>query len=585
MSIFAKYAKLANAKVERTPLEVTSQVDPLTPLSEEEDASQVTATESITEETAVESVKVDVFAEARERLNQTHHNLIRGRSQIVEVEQVAEQAVEQEDTSEVTQEADPEIVQEETSEVVQETEITQEEATEVTQEADAAVDAVSEDLVAEADPMETPVDAVPEDEELPEEPALDVTAEEEVVVEEPVADDAPAVVEEPVVVGDEVAPADVVEEVEEPIDHDIDDNDAEVKIEMSEEQQIDLEQQELESLEMEMNLLAQSMFAVETYGINPTAVHIMQVTGLLDGTAIQTLGLEAFGYEAPDHPESQMALEALSGKIKEKAAQWSAKVISMASSFSSKTMGVLNPLWDKITSSVSKLSSASWDKAKEAGKVVRAHPYKTIIVVILAIAAVAGVVLFGGQALPAIGAKQAQVTKFVTDMASKINKIKWPFGDIKAVVAEGGAKFAVTVKDTGSAAKAIALDKLDWTATMVKSAGGQLGRAWTVTKQGVGEFGDRAGKIGKTIAKSGFDVTKTTVDASTTAGVRVGRAVAGNNLVGNVGGMVIGSVIFSTIISTVVGLTKLVYRIIAGGLRIIAATFNALIGGTTVATA
>lgn len=528
MSIFSQYVKQAKTSAVRTPLVET------------EDAAleSVTAVE-VPEEDVPEdapapgdAVVVDQFAQAREKLNQTHHSLIRGRSQIAA-----------EDTPEVTEEPE-----------------------------------VSDEVV------EAPVEDVPENGDLPEEPALDVTAEDEPVIEdEPIVTDEP-VVEEPIVTDEPVVDEPVVDgEGEAPVeDVVIDEDDAEVEV--SPESEVMMDEQELDSLEAEMNTLAQSMFAVETYGINPTAVHIMRTTGLLEGTSIASLGLEAFGYEAPDHPDSQMALEALGEKMKEKAAQWSAKIVSMASSFGTKVMGVLNPIWEKITASVTTLSSAAWDKAKAAGKVVKAHPYKTIIGVILAVAAAAGVVLYGAQAMPAITAKQAQVTKYVTDMVSSINKIKNPFGSVSAKVAEGGAKFVVTIKNGASVAKGVAMDKLDWTASMVKSCGTQLGRAWSITKKGVTDFGTRAQKVGQSV-KSGAKFASDAAGASSLiVSAKVAKA-SGSVKAGVAAGALWGTAVVQGIISTVVGLAKLAYGVIVAGLRTIQATFNALISGTAAAAA
>jgi hypothetical protein len=262
-------------------------------------------------------------------------------------------------------------------------------------------------------------------------------------------------------------------------------------------------------------------------------------------------------------------------------------------------MGVLNPLWDKITTSVTKLSAAAWDKAKVAGKIVKAHPYKTIIGVILAIAAAAGVVMFGAKYLPAITAKQPQVAKFVTDITAKINNIKWPFGDIKATVAEGGAKFAVNIKSAGGVAKGVAMDSLDWTSTMVRSAGSQLGRAWSVTKQGVSAFGVRAAKIGHSVVTDAKYLGKDAVsgvkkgakvygEASDFIGKPVGDLLykaGANKFVSDIGAGAFGGWVIGSVITAIIGLTKVVYQIIAGGLRIVAATLNALIGGTKTAAA
>lgn len=620
-SIFAQYAKKAKAAAAAEPLIVSNAVEQQVVQAEEVQpevalesaAPEVTVEAVVTEEVAVETLAADPFVAARERLNQTHHNLIRGRSQIVtgSAEPVVlfdEAAPTQEDDVVVeTPEVSDEVV-EAPVDVVPEGDVVEEPALTVTAEAVEQAEPVEQ--VEQAEQVEAPVtqeeatpvavvaEAAPEQvvdqvtEQVAEpveqtaEQTVDVTVDQVEQVEEaaPTQEDItvdaePEVEAEPTIDDITADPADITSEVEDTRDHDIDDNDAEVTFDA--EAEVIQEEQALERLEAELEMLGQSVFAVETYGINPTAVHIMRTTGLLEGTSIASLGLEAFGFEAPDHPDSLMALEALGEKIKEKAAQWSAKIVSLASSFGTKVMGVLEPIWDKITGSIKTLSGAAWDKAKATGKVVKAHPYKTLIGVILAVAATAGVVLWAGGSLPALTAKGPQVTKFVNDLAGKINKIKWPFGNVSATVAEGGAKLKTVVTTNGAAAKGVALNALDWTGSMVTSAGSQLGRAWTVTKQGVGAFGERALKVGQAVGKF-------YVDTSVEAGLGVKSFVEKKTGLGPVGVVAGGLTTYAVgqfLVNIAIGLTKLVYQIIAGGLRIIAATLNALVGGTRTAAA
>ena len=550
MTMFGQYVKTAKSAV-RTPVQMTSEDDVLAPVPVADDV--VVPEEPVVaapEAPAVEEPVVDQFAQARARLNQSHHALIRGRSQVAMEDALGEEPVVEEPVADVVAPAAEEPV------------------------------------------VDAPVDVVPEGEPAPEEPALDVTAEADPVVDvtepAPEAPEAP-VVEEPVVIEEVPAVEVPVEPVaEEPVvvdDEGDDDLDEDEEVaEVSPEDEVAADEADIENLEAELNLIAQSAFAIESYGVNPTAIHIMRSYGLLEGTSISSLGLEAFGYEAPDHPESQMALEALGEKMKEKAAQWSAKIVSASKNIGEKAMGVLTGLWDKITASSTKLASAAWDKAKEAGKVVKAHPYKTILAVILAIGAAAAAVVFGAQYLPALSSKQAAVTKFTSDMVAKINGINWPFGSIKASVAEGGAKFAVQIKNAGSTAKAVALNKLDWTATMVKSAQGQIGRAWTTTKQGVSAFGAKAAKFGESI-KDGAQFAKDAVGASSLVVSAKAAKVTGSVKAGVAAGGLWGMAVVNGIISTVVSMAKLVYGVIANGLRIISSTFSALVSGTAAAAA
>lgn len=602
MSMFAQYARKAK-EAARAPLAMTSEADPLAnlPVDVADESTKPVEGEDA-------PVIVDQFAQARQNLNLTHHNLIRARSEVAQVDEVVEEPVlDVEDAPEVP-EVTEEVVDAPVDVVPEGEEIPEEPALEVTADeadvADATVDVDVDAPVVEGEEIEPAVviaDEVVEDAPAAEEVVPETIDEAAAVVEDvPVeapADVVPEVVEEPVVepVADDVAevedapevPAEDLPATEEPAvdvvevedEEVIEDEDAPAEEEVIDE--VGADAAEIEDLETEMQMLTQSMIAIETYGVNPTAISILKTTGLLNGTAIESLGLEAFGYEAGNHPESQMALEALGEKVKEKAAQWSAKILAVATTVGTKVMSALEAIWDKTKSATARITSAAWDKAKAAGKVVKAHPYKTIIGVISAIAAVAGVCVFGGQYLPALSAPGQAVTKFTTAMVAKINAIKWPFGSITAKVAEGGAKFVTTVETGATAAKGVAIESLDWTASMVKAAGGQIGRAWNATKTGVTAFGTRATKVGNSVKTTMASAAKFTEDAvgSTTLLVRAKSAKAmGSAKAGAAVAGVYGMVAVNAITSAAMSLVKLLYRVVAAGLRIITNTFNALAG-------
>lgn len=496
----------------------------------------------VTEEPVVEDVPVeepapvvDTFAQARQALEQKQHNLIRNRSQIVAEEPapVVEPTVEEEPVAE-----------------------------------EPVAEPVVEEPVVEDVPVEAPVEAVPADEELPDEPVLDVTAEGD-VVEEPVVDDVAA---EPVIEEPEVVPA--VFEDEDFEEEPVVDEEAPAEDPVGD---IETDAAEIEALAVEMEMLSGSMIAIESYGMNPTAGHILQTFGLFDGTALQTLGLEAFGHDtSPGTAEADMALEALGDKVKETAAKWAAKIVSVSSTISDKILTTISNVWTRVEAAGSKLAAAGWDKVKAGAAVVKAHPYQTVIAIIGAIAAVGGVCLFAGKGLPTVSAKSQQITAYVKDIVSKINAIKWPFGSISAKIAEGGAKFTTTVQSGATAAKGVAASSLDWTATMVKSANGQLGRAWTQVKAGAAAAGARVKMVGGTV-KSGAKFLKDGVGATSLIVSAKAAKVTGSVKAGAAVASVYGMLAVNTIISTATSLVKLLYSVVAKGLAAIASTFSALV--------
>lgn len=284
---------------------------------------------------------------------------------------------------------------------------------------------------------------------------------------------------------------------------------------------------EIEALAMEIDMLDSSAVAIEQFGMNPTAMAIMQTTGLLNGTALESIGLESCNYVDGKHDESLVALEALGEKIKETAAKWAGKILGFAKKIKDGVVVVLEKIWEKISSAVSALSSAVWDKTKAAAAVVKAHPYKTILAVIATIGAVAGVItLFGG--MPAVTAGAAAMRTWFGGIVTKLNGAvaKFPFASIKSSLNAAGTKIVTTVRGAGSAVsggvskaagavKGASVSALGWSQTAVKSAGGQLKTAYNAALSGSKALGTRVTKLGtaagsavKDKAVAGFGAAK-----------------------------------------------------------------------------
>lgn len=472
-----------------------------------------------------------------------------------------------------------------------------------------------EQLNAELAAIEATVEQSAIVEQVEAEPVVQVESVTEAQIEEPVAEplDEPieAPVEEPVIVPDDesltaedgtgrpeaeiigddvvvVPPAgapvvdgEVVIDVESTDHIDFEDED-EYTAEAEELAALEADMLAMEMLETEISMLDDSRFAVETYGINPTAAAILQTTGLLNGTALESLGLEAFGYRSPKDDETMMALEALNDKAAEQKASYAARILSAAANVGGKVLDALSAIWDKVSAAAAKVGSVVWDKTKAAGAVAKAHPYATIAVVIGAIAAVAGIVAFAGG-FPAAGATVAQLKAYASGVATKINGIKWPFGEIKATVAEQTGKLSVMVKNGSAAAKANSVKALGWTQTVAKAAAGQAGRAWTATKTATTSFGGKAVNVAKNI--------KTDIPVLGKKAVAFGKDLNSgvNNLAKGVGD-VVGDVTRSNALGTITewsykalvwsgifSVVKLLYSVVAFGLRLIANTFRALV--------
>lgn len=351
--------------------------------------------------------------------------------------------------------------------------------------------------------------------------------------------------------------------------------------------QLDQESFAVEGLMQEIGMLADTSMAIENFGFNPTAAGIMKATGLLNGTALESLGLESISFTGGTHPESQLAIESLGEKIKEKAAQLSAKVLNIAKNSGEKIMAVLNPLWNKIEETTKSLTSAAWDKTKMAGATVRAHPFATVAAVIAAVAAVAGIVAFMASGAPASGAKVDAMKSFLGKVAGDISKIKFPGGTIKAAVNSAGTRVVTTFVASKDVAKAVAADSLGWTANSVKVMQGQLGRAWNLIKHAWSALGTRAIKLAGSAVK-GYE---TVVEGSANATIKGASKVLGNSTAGTVGSHFLGGVAagiaghayVTAIVGAVLTAVHLTRFVVVSGLKMIAATLRAIMPHTAAA--
>lgn len=479
--------------------------------------------EEVTQDVDIDSI-IDQFAEDRDRLNAM-------------LEEPAGEALEAEVTAEAEEQVVAEVEQvEEIQQVEVEAEVSQEAEVEVSQE-------VVEDTAEVVAEEEKPEEAAEENEDLPEDavPATDDTEEE---------------IEEDETMVAELA---ILEEIE---------NDVFM----------------IEQDSREISMIADSIVAIESFGINPSAIAILQTTGLLSGTVLDAVGVESLGYAGPKDDQTMIALEALEAKAEEKSAGWSAKIMSMAKSVGSKIMSVLGGIWEKITGSVKAIGSYTWDKAKVAGAVVKAHPYKTILAVVVAIAAVAGITVFISSGLPALAASSKaggvvnKFVKFGETVASKVNAIKWPFGKVAAEATDKG-KLLLTYSEGAKgvawanvAPEATTLGKLGWTQTVVKGVESSLGRAWGGIKTGAEAFGGKASSYVKTFSDSAWDSAKAVNEG-------IVKAQKGNNgfITAKSAGSNFGIV---AVASLTVGMIKFVYglifKVVASGLRVIYNTLKAI---------
>lgn len=552
------------------------------------------ATESleadVSQEIDVDAI-MDQFAEDREGLNAlltegALESLGEGQTDEVAVESLEteqrdtsrEDGVTQETSEEVSQEAEGAVEQTETTEVSQEAvqveQVDNDGGTEVIVQEEQEVTQTEETNVSQE---EVQVEQTATEEVTQEQAEVSQTEETVEQVEEIPAQEMPE---------NEDLPADFI-----PAYNEDDEDDETVEAEMAVMQEVDSDMEMIENLGQEMMKIENSIVAIEAYGINPSAMAILQTTGLLSDTVLEAVGIESLGYAGPKSDETAIALEALSDKADGKKTSWAAKIVSMATTVGSKVMGVLGSIWNKITGVVKSVSGFAWDKVKAGAAIVKAHPYKTIIVIVAAIAATAGIAAFVGANLPATmsatgatGKGAEALVKFSESVASKVNAIKWPFGKVAAEVTEKGS-MALTVTSNVAAPEATALAKTGWTATVFNGVSSALGRAWNGIKGSGEALSAGAAKFGKfaknNAATSSFkDTWKTLNAAEAASSARVARIATAKGTgagIAAAAGRTASAFAYFTIGASFIKLTYgLLFKVVAFGLRVIYGTMKAI---------
>ena len=346
------------------------------------------------------------------------------------------------------------------------------------------------------------------------------------------------------------------------------------------------EAEEIEELENQMRMLSDSAIAIESFGLNPTALAIMQTTGLLNDTALSSLGLESVGFTAGADDESQMALESLGEKIKATAASWGEKILNFAKSIGSKIMGALEPIWNRITGVVKNITAAGIEKARAAGRTIKAHPYATAAAAAAAIGAVVTIVAFVAGGAPAASADPTAIAKFLEKIKTMATGIKWPFGNVTATISEAGASGLGRLKlgftRIGSKIVADKNSALGWSFSAVKNIQAQLVRSWNGLRTAVTSLPTRA----KNLYTGASDLVE---GVGKDMGAKAHKAVYGHMRAGGatathaqkyakVARSVSKYATVSALISGYTALVGLVVKVIGSCLSGIYSTFRALVG-------
>lgn len=341
--------------------------------------------------------------------------------------------------------------------------------------------------------------------------------------------------------------------------------------------EIDLQFSEVLCLQNELQHLTTARDAIREHGSNPTAIALMRASGLLSGTSLDAIAIETFTQDSVDGIETLTALESLDASIDEKKASWSAKIISTVKSFSVKILQVIEPIWNKISELFGKLTSKTWDATKSVGRAIKAHPYKTIMVTVVAIASVAGILAYCGSFLPGSNHGWAALGKFDTKLGELAKKIKLPFGG-KVDVIGGTAKNLnhIDVVFAPRNAGSIPIAESGWTQAAAKTCYTQLSSAMNSIKGGIGSFSSRALKVfSEHTATVGHAVVGTVERGFKSVGGIV-YDHTGSKTAASAAQMVAGSVFFWGAVNIFHKIWRLIKKIVLGGLRLIMSSVRAL---------
>lgn len=217
---------------------------------------------------------------------------------------------------------------------------------------------------------------------------------------------------------------------------------------------------EAEDLETELLALVDVTQTLSTYGVNRTALSLMQTTGLLSGTSLMAIAVESL-QDDDKALEASHVTTSLKDKITSKAKEWSAKILSFFTDKGSIIFTQIHKLWDKLKAKIHTTKDVIDQKLKEGKDYAKVHPYRTIVTALTACASVLGIMAFTTRMLPAFK-NVAQASGFTKRFMSMVDTIKWPFGPVKTSLVNGGKKVGLTIAGVAAATGVIKLAQAGW---------------------------------------------------------------------------------------------------------------------------
>ena len=192
---------------------------------------------------------------------------------------------------------------------------------------------------------------------------------------------------------------------------------------------------QIEHTSDELSGLINLLSVVDQYGVDSTSSYIIARSPLLTSTSSLTIALETL-----NHSEfTELALESIVSSIHDKVSKMSAHLIHVFKECGNALSKEINDLCDRINSTSKKIAHYLSNTSKSTLAKIKAHPFKTVLIVIATIGALVTVGYFINQAISGPTLDSNSATKLADKVKEMVKKIKWPFrGENITEAAEAG---------------------------------------------------------------------------------------------------------------------------------------------------
>lgn len=238
---------------------------------------------------------------------------------------------------------------------------------------------------------------------------------------------------------------------------------------------------EVDELEQRIGQLFSVSRSIGNFGLTPTAKLLLGTTGLISANDV---GLESS--DSLVDLDQELALETLNQKIKETAAKWAGKIMQIAKSGADAILSALSPIYTAVAAKVKTVVAKAGDLVMGGVAYAKAHPYKTILAALGAVAATVAIVSFVGSGLPALGATNAAMKSFMTKLGTMFRGVRMPYGKITTrVVMNGEVIMAEVIPAESMVVGSSSIGALGWTKSAITAVSHQLGSVWTALSTSV----------------------------------------------------------------------------------------------------